>query len=168
MTDFFQLSSFPGFPTWFIKTLRTSTTHCPWCVDFVDMMGRFLQSCISVVFLVFTVVQLNDEDYYVWVPIYLLPAVLNSIFLFPLRIMTKDMAIRMLKLVMLSHFLVCVVMSLTLVWNKNWARQLSMKETDFELIDPLTDPAFEVERELGGLWICMWWSYQFWPAPTKV
>jgi len=131
-----------------------------------------LATCINVwlslLFLLFSVVQLNDDDYFVWVPIYLLPALLNTSFMF------FDPAARpkfglVAKILMFLHSQVCIAMAIYLVWNKNWfdgggGPEESGEKHKTELMDLLTDTDFEVERELGGLWICLFWVHRFWPS----
>ena len=140
-------------------------------------MGSLVNSWISLIFILFAMVQINDDDYFIWIPIYLVPALLNTAFLFVDDLTSPRISPKLywfVKILMFLHFQVCVVMSIYLVWNSNWfktdnsdsaeaqARREKGKE-NLEFVDLLTNPAFEVERELGGLWICLFWVHRFWP-----
>jgi len=127
-------------------------------------MAAWLQCWVTLIFLLFALFQLNDEDYFVWLPIYLIPALLNASFLFYDPCADSKFGL-LAKVVMFVHSQVCIIMSIYLVWSKNWFQPETHREKRVtELMDLLTDPIFEVERELGGLWICLFWLHRFWPT----
>jgi len=131
-------------------------------------MASWLHTWISLIFILFALVQLNDEDYFIWVPIYLLPAILNTAFIFYDPCISDSKFGLISKILMFVHSQVCIIMSIYLVWNKNWFdAETHRGKRVTELMDLLTDPVFEVERELGGLWICLFWIHRFWPT-TRV
>lgn len=128
-------------------------------------LNAIINIWLSLIFLLFAVVQLNDDDYYIWVPIYLVPASLNTAFLF-FDPTTRPKFGFFAKVAMFLHSQICIVMAIYLVLNKDWFgeefEEGEKKTTGF--VELLTDSAFEVERELGGLWICLYWVHHFWPS----
>ena len=159
------------------KKAHEKSSNCPFDVNpsLEPAMASWLNSWISLIFILFALVQLNDEDFFIWVPIYLIPAILNTVFLFyDPSAKPHSMLAYLVKVVMFLHSQVCIVMSIYLVWNKKWfgADSTSLggkdgggssRKRETGIIDLLTDPYFEIERELGGLWICLFWIHRFWP-----
>lgn len=130
-----------------------------------------LDGMVSLSFLFFSLVQANDEDYFIWIPVYLIPAIFNTVFIFvPPPTVTNSNYSRFAKIVLFVHSQFCIVMSIYLVWNKNWWSEEGEEERrqqPVEWIDLMVDPAYEVERELGGLWICLLWTHNYWPATAS-
>ena len=135
----------------------------------MESLNALLSFWLSLTFILFAVVQLNDDDYYVWVPIYIVPALLSAAFLF-FDPVTRPKFGLFSKVVMFVHSQICIVMAIYLVLNNDWFGAISSegeekKTTGF--LDLMTDSAYEVERELGGLWICLLWVHRFWPTAQE-
>lgn len=115
---------------------------------------RWVHYIIGTIFALFSLVQFNDPDFYIWVPLYLIPAFFA--FSFPKRKFSRTMT----RLIVVFYLIGAVYLS-----PPSLTAWISAEEKAKSL--GMTLPGIEQARESMGLMLCAWYMAYIWWKSKK-